>query len=100
MANARVPHQEKLVPPQRNRVPLQGQVLVIPPPMMDGDISSALLCLSKSLTAQLQALVTNDQGMKAQANREVRPYIQQNVSTTASHFRDIKRMNPPIISGS
>ena len=54
LADAEVPPLMNQAPPQGNQVPPKDQDLIIPLPMMDGEISSAFLCLSEAMTTQSQ----------------------------------------------
>ena len=45
-------------------------------------------------------MITQDQAMTAQANREVVSRPHQQVTTMASRLRDFTRMNPPTFYGS
>ena len=47
-----------------------------------------------------QAVTTQAQSMKTQANREIVPWPNQQVGTIASLLRDFTRMNPHTLYGS
>ena len=52
------------------------------------------------MTTQVQDLAIQAQSIKAQANREVGPRVQQNASTMDSRLMDLTRLNPPMFFGS
>ena len=51
--------------------------------------------MDQAITTQSQAATIHAQAMTPQDNREVAPRVYQQVSTMASHLRDITRMYPP-----
>ena len=56
--------------------------------------------MDKAINTQAQAAVPQSQSMMAQADWEVVPQENQQVTTMASCLRDFTRMNPPTFYGS
>ena len=56
--------------------------------------------MARAITINLQAAITEDQYMTAQANWEKVPHPYQQVSTMATCFKDFTRMYPPTFYGS
>ena len=69
------------------------QVLVNHLAMTHGEVRADPLKISQAITTQAQAI-------KAQANREVVPRENQHARTMASRLRDSTSMNPPMYFGS
>ena len=56
LANAGVPPLENHVPPQGNQVLPHDQDQIIPPPITDGNITSAFVTLAQAMTIKAQAM--------------------------------------------
>ena len=56
--------------------------------------------MDQAMTTQARASTVQAQTMTDQANRDVAPRPNQQVTTMASHLRDFTQMNPPAIYGS
>ena len=69
------------------------QVPINPPAMTDGEVREALFQMSQAITTQSQAI-------KTQANIKVVPRENQHVSTMARQLRDFTRMNSLMLFGS
>ena len=97
---------DKQVLPQDNQVPpveevAKGdQILVVPPPMTDGEIRAAFLNFTQAMNSQVNAFTSEVEAMTAQGNREVGPRVPQHANTTVSCLRDFTKINPPIFLGS
>ena len=76
------------------------QALVSAPPLTDGDIRDAFLHMDLAITTQAQAATTKSQAMTAQANRQVVPRPNNQVSTMTFHLRNFTMINPPTFYGS
>ena len=63
-----------------------NQVAVNPPAMIDGEVRAVLFKIAQAITTQAQAI-------RAQANREVVPHENQHASSVASCVRDLTRIN-------
>ena len=94
------------VPPRGDQVPPlekdvnDDQIPVSPPPLTDENIRAALFQMAQAITTQAQDSITKGQSMTAQANWEVVPLVNQQVSTMASLLRDFTRTKSPIFYGS
>ncbi|TMW85924.1 hypothetical protein EJD97_022258 [Solanum chilense] len=103
---ANVGAQDNQVPQQYNQVPplekvvMGDQVLVVPPPMTDGEIKADFITLTQAMTSQDNVSTSQVQAMTTQMNREVGPRLPQHTNIVASHLRDFTRMNAPIFFGS
>uniref|UniRef100_M1BW26 Polyprotein n=1 Tax=Solanum tuberosum TaxID=4113 RepID=M1BW26_SOLTU len=64
------------------------------------EIREALQTLTQLMTTQTQVVTIQGQAITAQANRDVGPWVNPNVSTMTSRLRDFTRMNPPMFFGS
>ena len=60
--------------------------------MMDGEVREALFQISQAITTQAQAI-------KAQANRQVVSWENRHASTVASRLIDFARINPLMYFG-
>ena len=90
------PRQDNRVPPPEE-VAIADQVPVVPPPMLDGEISDDFLKLDQSMTSQANLITSQVQAMTTKVNREVGPRKSPHASTMASLLRDFNRMNPRML---
>ena len=94
ISNAGNPPRGNQVPPLKEDVN-NDQAPVNPSRFMDGYIRASLFQMAQAITIQAKATTTQAQAMTAQANREVVPYLNQQVATMASRLRDFTWMNLP-----
>ncbi|TMX05102.1 hypothetical protein EJD97_002457 [Solanum chilense] len=99
IVNAGVSHRGNQVPLLEEDV-IDVQALVNPPPLTNGDKTTALFQMAQTISTQAQASTTQAQDMNTQDNKEVVPQANQYIGTMASHLRDSTRMNPPTFFGS
>ena len=69
-------------------------VVVVPPPMKDGDISLDFLNFSQAITSQANAITSQVQALTNQVTREVGPCMPLYTSNMDSRLRDFTLMNP------
>ena len=87
IANAGAPPRGEQVPPLEEDDNVD-QALINPIPLTDGYIRGSLIQLTQGTTVQVKA-------MTAQANKELVPRPQQQVTIMASRLRDFTWMNAP-----